>query len=426
MKGMIRSFFIVLLTFLTALALAQGSDKGSGISILYVDASSTVKAPDGSPERPYQSLSAAVSALKAKGKTAKPTIFRLAPGEYRDAVLDLASAFQLISWDGKKNEPSPSLASKVILNRVRIELKHPVGAMIRNLSLKDSIILMTNRNATLFVENAVIEGGRGAGLKVSGGSLSMNRCLILNSKASSGSRALDEGTGIVLQGGALAHLLDISCKDNDDGALRMSGMGTRAWVSGLKAEGNKSSGASAGDVFERGIGAVEARDGASLMLENSQIAGNAILGIMIADGARAHIRSSEVSSTSRLPGTNQARYGSNIVVISSQASQPSRLELANVKTSKAQGFGLQSVDGYLYAADSSISGNAIGLVLISPQNIVLPDLDACFSNTSCQGNELDISLNNLPLPDPSRVLGQNASATSPACGRLPWEDWPGL
>jgi hypothetical protein len=416
---------IISIIMLIALASLDAQDTGKkGKTVTwFVDVSSRVKNPDGGAGAPFSSLTSAIAA--GKRLTPGTLILCIAPGEYDAEDLGPRFSLTLQGWDPKRAGTFPDLKSKVIINNSRIAGETPITLTIKNLTVRGSTLTVDHRDARLLLNNVLVQGGKGAGILVRTGKLKLEKVTIEKTEAI-GDGSPDDGAGLVLAGGTGAVLTDLQLRGNSNGGLRIADKGTKVYGNRVTVADNKAVTPSVVDRYEPGIGAVEVRGGALLLLENAVIEANALVGLMIRDGGNCHIRDSEIRGTKGIRINRKTNFGANIVVLtgtrSSSSAQKTILEFARITSTAADSFGMQVIDSYVYGSESEIKGNTIGLALAAPLSINTPDLDSCFSGTTLYNNEVNYSADFLPLPDPGAVFNPaDAETTNTTCGRVPFD-----
>ena len=363
-------------------------------------------------------------------------VIELYPGEYEEGYTGIRSD-TVIRGQGDKNQIS--------LVDTQIESIGGHKLEMSDITLEEgSRIRSNNRNAETYLTDMTIRQGKNFGVRQHGGFLEMVRVVIIDTEIVEETIYLpntgtvlvfdpDQGGAILLTNRAEAVLEDIQLRDNAGGALRMSDRGTVAHVDTVYISNNNVDSETIItdvevdkriDTFEN-IGVVEVRNRAKLLMENAEFENNQFIGLLILNGARAHVRDVEFSGTKEIQVGSTLYGGSNIVVKQNTEllgeTGDAELELHDFLSTDAEGGGLVLYGGLVVGADGNITGNDVGVLVEEIEGVVF-EPDCISDNVYLYDNTLDFYQSELQLPDPdSQIMQQGQQpADEPLCASVPW------
>ncbi|MBN1798491.1 MAG: hypothetical protein JW822_07930 [Spirochaetales bacterium] len=410
---------LVLMIFIKPpLVFCQGKDKTDKISdkniekpelnVLYVDAASKSKNADGSKGLPFSSLRQAFSYIKSKGLRSI-TIY-LEQGKYREKTITLPCHIRILPA-GKLKHTKNVVTRRPLIMNTKIVNQDGYDLEIQNISF-DACSFEIKNNAKTIITDADFSYAPHCAVKQQGGRLKLINVAIIRTKGTN--QQEHSGTAILLTGGVTAVLDDLLLANNEDGALRIEGGGSKVYAHKVTVKENGCRRTDSGD-YTFGIGAVEVSKGAVLFMENSTVINNEFLGVFIFEGGKAHIRNTTVEGTKSVATAQGEWGGANISVCQKTAHLSfgtTELELAQVTTKGSAFCGLQIIDAWIRCQDVTITGNVFGLNIMSPNSINTPCLDECFDNCPNYNNEVDYSMDILPVPDAGDALDMIDGSTS--------------
>jgi hypothetical protein len=379
---------------------------------LFVDANAGPGRPDGTLQKPFKTIRSALDF--AAGKKYAGLILFVFPGNYEEGKITLrfnVSIKSFLARGGPRLQNPPALLRTTILNKGGFTLA------VDSFTLDQSSLTVAHGRAVTVIKDSLFENGTDFAIRQAGGKIKIENCTFRKT-ARRATDIADAGTALILEQGTVGTLASVTFQDNENGALAVSGDNTRVYARNVTASGNRSGpGVMA---YENGAGTVEVRDGALLLMENGLISDNGFLGLFVHNGGRAHIRDSLCEKTRSVTVNGSPLGGSNIVVKQTRAALAhgqAALQLTDVVTSGAALCGVQVIDGLFATSAGSVTGNAIGANIQSPEGIIPQSRVACFGDTRFSGNGTNLDSANLPVPDP---LG-NGSQNPAGCASVPFE-----
>ena len=158
------------------------------------------------------------------------------------------------------------------------------------------------------------------------------------------------------------------------------------------------------------IGALEVKNNATLLIENSLIENNEGIGIFVNNSSRMHLRNTTIRNTKSAQCSDGYKFwGYNLVITNS-----SIVELHNFSCNEADGVGIFIDNAYLTAEDGSVKNNTIGIHFgITPLESDYNPGNCVHENVRFVGNVSRISG---PIP---MVLNSDLSN----CKTVPWSLW---
>jgi len=415
-----RIYFIVLIleVIIPSLVFCQIKDRPDKISdkniekpethVLYVDAASKSKNANGSKGSPFSGLRQAFSYIKSNSLD-NITIY-IAEGNYKEKTLTIPCNIKIKTYS-KSELAKSKVVRRPIIKNTKIINQSGYIMELQNISFEASSFVLKN-NSTTILKDVDISYAPHQGIYQEGGTLKLVNVALLRTKATN--QQSHSGTGILLVGGVTAILHDVQLAYNEDGAFRIEGTGSRVYANKVTVKENGCKGSDSAH-YTFGNGAVEVSKGAVLFMENSIIMNNEFIGVFIFEGGKAHIRNTTVEGTTSVRTVQGNLGGANITVYQQTANLSfgtTELELTNVTSTGSDFCGLQIIDAWIRCQDVTITGNMFGLNIQNPNTINSPGLDVCFDNTSNYNNEVDYSLEYLPVPDPAEALDTIDGSTS--------------
>ena len=332
----------------------------------------------------------------------------LAAGTYNEGTLEISRDTNFLG----ESKDSVTISGASIVN----EGSHQLG--IKDVTLSesqgDAAVWVSNNAAVTRLETVDIVEATGNGLYQNGGDATLDDVTISNTIRQTSGEVIsgggefgelpaivlpvpiDSGAGIFLKGGVKVILQNIIMDNNANGALRIDGENTKVYSNELDV---RNSGFASELYSEDGIsvanGAVEARNGALLLMENGIISNNDFVGLLIMEGAKAHVRDVDVEDTNSVNIDGRNLGGIN-VALKTSADAPygiSEIEMHDFVVSGADLVGISVNNGKIYA-EGEVSENVIGIYLGTEADVERID---CLDVASID-NEMNLDSVVLPVP----------------------------
>lgn len=375
--------------------------------VLHVDGETGIESPDGTRDRPFPTLNAALA--HAAAGNACGVSLRLAPGFYEEdlTITRHTKILGETGGDGFLGFSSPFLAGSV-------ENSGPYFLRLRNLTLsqqdgeKGVGVSVAHPCASTRLDNVTILRSRGLGLFQKGGSFAFVDVEVNGTQAIEGNPS--SGTGILLTCGANGHMADVTLRGNESAGLIASGLHTNVEALDLVVLGTRTH----PDYLAQqptGVpwGAVHIRDGAYVAGRGFRIAHNWVIGIHANAGGRAFFEQGTVERTLGLdrvaPSSGAAPGGINV-----GAYRSAHLEMWDFSSIRADLCGAQvALEGELdlhgrWVLDASgrrvvtseISHCTIGACVSVPDY----SLERLSSAVAYKDNEINLDTAEIVIPDP--------------------------
>jgi hypothetical protein len=251
--------------------------------------------------------------------------------------------------------------------------------------------------ATTLVRGVLIDRAERYGIFQRGGALSVISSVIRETRAQADT--ISAGTGIYLSGGVQAVLGLVSIDRGESAALVATGADTQVYGNGVSVTGtgiNPHFRDQLDDLSYAGFAAVEAKNGALLLMEYSHLNDNERSGLLVHDGAQAHFRYAIISFTRTIEeeGLLRPLGGNNVLVVGAT------LEINNFTLSHAELAGLSALDAYVTLSDGTVSHSEIGVHVDPPDDPDYVALACLQDQVSYEHNARTIDSFILPVPDP--------------------------
>jgi hypothetical protein len=194
----------------------------------------------------------------------------------------------------------------------------------------------------------------------------------------------------------------------------IDGANTKAVLSGIIIRGAKlSQTLNSNNNKPTCVGALEVRNAATLLIENSLIENNEYIGVCVKDNSRMHLRNSSILNTKEVIDINgNKHFGHNLVVASN-----SIVELHGFQCSYSENHGILVNNAYLTAERGNINYNQIGISFIDIPTDANYNPDNCIhQNVMIEGNESRIGTDIVPIPDSPQPQPDTS-----LCKTVPWE-----
>ena len=336
---------------------------------------------DGSEEKPYRTI---IAALERAGQ------------------VNALSVRVLLSQGSYSGDLSINRDTEIIGDETKPEI---VGSI-------------TNTQFQLTLRNIKIVQAPMHGLKQSGGRLNMQNCVVKET------RQLDanplSGRAIVLSGGTIAVFDDVHVPSNRGQALYVSGDGTKLTARNFSANHNRIHPQVHNQAITAGsfdyTGAVEVVEGALVLLEEFTVDGNEFVGLLVRNGARAHLRSGTISSTKGFSTAGRLYGGRNLGIL-----YESTVEVHDIKVERAESVGIHINESYFSGSNLQIHNNPIG-VYETQQPETEYNFFECVHDLEMMNNSLNFEGVALQVPDPEDILGSDEQDEDAAyCPEVPWE-----
>ena len=276
-----------------------------------------------------------------------------------------------------------------------------------------------------------IHDSDGGGLRAEGGTVSTS-LLMVDSCRWSGDGP-EAGRAIVLTGGVKAALVGTILDDNAAGALLVEGPETRALAGLFVARRNFMSPAitaeiqGAGSIVD-GMGAVEVRDSALLLMQLARLEENAYIGLLVHRGGRAHFRSGTVLRTRHGASVYDPEWG--IVLLGGHNVAASHTAIGDAPRAEVELNDFELLDAdfagiSVWGAGASlrngdVGGNAIGAVLRNGVDDFRPGTaDVSGLTVRYYNNGINMDADAMLV-----IPGPDQSPDGPFCSGVPWVcDW---
>lgn len=252
--------------------------------------------PDGSMERPYPKINTALAAIGKSDSDCAPIVM-VAPGLYRENLI---------------NPPSVRLRAKpwdrpVILGRIQVE--GSTSFEVTGLWISgswDGPALSIGRCASADLISSRVLGSSGYGIYQTGGRLSMVDSEISGVRRNGDARTV--GAGLYQQAGS-ANLHEVRFRFNGGPAILSEGSDSRIGGSNVVVHGN--SVVWNGEMPERpvGLGAVEAGNGAKIVLRNSSLTDNEFIGLLAREDGTIEFTGGYVQETQMAEEDDHGGFG---------------------------------------------------------------------------------------------------------------------
>ena len=246
----------------------------------------------------------------------------------------------------------------------------------------------------------------------------MHNCVVKATRRSNANPL--SGRAIVLSGGTIAVFDDVHVRSNLGQALYVSGNGTKLTARNFSANHNLLHPAVLNQTITAGsfdyTGAVEIVEGALMLLEEFIIDGNEFLGVLVRNGARAHLRNGTISGTKGFSTPNVLYGGRNLGIL-----YESTVEVHDLKVEHAESASIHISESYLSGSSLQILDNPIG-VHERQQSETAYNFFKCVHNLEMDNNTINFDGVALPVQDPEDILGTDEQGADAAyCPEVPWE-----
>jgi hypothetical protein len=282
----------------------------------------------------------------------------------------------IASADGTPDRPFATIAAALDYAKARAVCGVRVsvmggGAHVSNLTITRPTILESGSEKgyvvgridnpagkTLKIRNMGIVG-QGQGVVQRGGVLKLSGVDFLYASDPSSSTSPQDGTAVMVSGGAKATLFDVRAAYGAGPAVHAAGAGTQVWLKHCTFEFNRVNphAVAQGSPSQRAhLGTVEISDAATAWFDDTTFRSNEANSLVVHNHGRAHVRSIVVKDTVRA-GTLNHVEGTGIYVAHGGA-----LELHNFSVS-SQRFGLWIYGGDVTASDGVFEHHDVPLAL---------------------------------------------------------------
>lgn len=161
------------------------------------------------------------------------------------------------------------------------------------------------------------------------------------------------------------------------------------------------------------IGALEVRNAATLLIENSLIENNENIGVCVKDNSKMHLRDSAIINTKVVTDiTGNNFFGDNLIVASG-----SIVELHRFSCNGAEGAGILVSNAYLTAENGNVNNNGIGIgFLDNPSDANYNPFNCVYENVVFSGNETRLGTGMIPITDLTQTPDRSL------CKTVPWSN----
>ncbi len=292
----------------------------------------------------------------------------------------------------------------------------PNTLKVERLTLQDSAapaaIRVDHPSAGTILTDVTINRAAVAGIWQTGGWLRASS-LRVSSTRSLPSAPLQQGAAIHIEGAAQARLSNVALVANEGNGLLAEGNSTRVHASAMTVRATRHNPNYAdletAVLAGYGFAGIMIHDEAELYGQNILVEDNDVLGVLVQDGANAHLRDIDVRRTTVV----QKFGGSNIAVDSAG------LELHDFTSSHAT-VGLVLVDAQFHAYDGVSHNNYFGVAFVQLTTGSYSDYK-CAQNVTLQGNTERYSFwGFLPVPEICFDGLEACTPPPPVCHSVPW------
>jgi hypothetical protein len=356
---------------------------------------------DGTAARPFRTIGDALD--RAADLDACGVEIRVADGIYAERVV--LSRHTIIDGESRAGV----LIAGSIVNNAGADLAVR-DLTIANLEGPGAIVTDAPCAAT-DIRRVTVDRASGFGIYQRGGALTLLASIVRNTSGEAGSRLA--GTALYLTGGVQASLGLVELSDHATSALVASGPETRVYGTSIAVShtGVNPFFTEAASALGEVPAAVEARDGALLLMEFSSITRSELVGLRVRDGSRAHFRYGQVART-RNPDVTTA----NAVAMS----DGSVLELTGFTLTRGAVIGLRVDSAFATASAGEVSWHSIG-VLIHGMPAPGDPQYTLESAVSCLNTDVTYAHNDVPLDSGLMPRPCDGPECLRACRRVPFE-----
>lgn len=295
------------------------------------------ESPDGSRERPFPTLGAAMDAIRGRGLDCAPIVM-VAGGLYRENLLGPPST----RLRARSRDRPVILGQVVVKGSTSFELDG-----IRISGSWDGPALRLGSCSSVDVLTSRIVGSTRYGIHQTGGRLRLTDVEVLGVRREGEGRT--EGSALYQQGGS-AVLHGVRFRFNAGPAILSEGRSSR--IEGSNVEVHESGVLWPGELPEPpvGLGAVEAGDSARVTLRNSTLTDNEFIGLLGREGGSVEFTGGRVSRTRQFQVEDAGAFG----------------------TSAHGGFGAYALGGAVWLEDFTIADHPLCGIAVAHEG----DLDA--------------------------------------------------
>lgn len=396
----------------------------------------------GTKENPFNNISKALD--YAKELQCQNALINIDIGDYSNiGRLDITMNTEMKGYNIDED------SSEVTTSEVFLEDAYIVNTGEYNLKLKSITISgpgetnllpgvgveVNNENAYTELDKVIIQDAVGNGIKQTGGKLIMNDVSITGTDVKilpffTGQRFIflkelpDSGAGIFLGGGVEAILTDIDLVGNENGAMIADGKDTKVYAKDWSVWDNYKD-------EERlrieptaieGVGIIEVRNRALLLMEDSSISTNYFIGLLVQNGGRSHVRRTNFFGTSELREPLEVdglSFGGGINILVRQRLNKinqgiAELEISDGVSTHADSTGFSITDAVVKISRFNITDNSIGVRLSFPNNLHEFEGECMSDNVFVKDNGQEVvQSEGLSLPEPRELVQRGDSVEIP-------------
>jgi hypothetical protein len=337
-------------------------------------------APDGSEARPFLSIGDALARAEELDLCGVEIILRR--GQHRGEVV-LSRHLRL------RGDPD---RRTTLTGRGSITSTGPYTLEVEDLRLmpfgEAPGIVADDPCASTALRNVDVIAAKGFGVRQRGGSLHAVDVRVLDTQSEPA--FVSRGTGIYVHCGAHASLWRTELAFNDSAALHIADPGTSVEANGLEVRrtGVHPTIEAGGCRWGRGVGAVQARDSASLELVDFDIRNNLHVGMVVGWDAEADLLIGRISRTRRC---DSGRGGFDLISTESASARLTLFSLDHGETAGAYVEGTGEMDLHI----GWVEQNAVGAAIRAPAF----DLARLRDGVIYRFNERNLQTEALPLPE---------------------------
>lgn len=367
------------------------------------------KGASGTEDSPFPTIADAIALARQQG--ACGVELRLAPGRYEENV-DVSLDLRVIG------EGEGVVLTGSIVNYAGWDL-HLERVVLQSSSWPGAIIVDSQCDSRTEISRVRIDGAAGSGIFQRGGSIRIGLTTIRGVRAVPG--APESGTALWLTGGTKAVLGLVGIEENAAGGILAEGEETGVYAAGVLIERNEVT--PFAEVLEEGAlpqgPGIDVRDGALLLMQFSVVRDNDLYGLLLRNGARAHVRYSKIERTRRLPSTHAYEWLADANVL---VDDGSAIELDSYLVAHSlAGIILRNSLGS--GSRGEISHHAIGIGLLFsslPTGEEVSNLVTCMTDrTRMLHNDRNVDSTILPLPPTDPPGGE--PPPPPVCERVAFD-----
>jgi hypothetical protein len=373
-------------------------------TVYHVDKDSTAATPDGSLIRPFRTISQAITSADKFNLCG--VSLRVASGFYAEGDIHITRHTKIIGLGNSKNLFSGVFVEGSVTNTGPFYLELSNSNLVWFREEAADGLFVENPCASTRLEDVRIAGFRGFGIRHRGGSMSLTRTSVVDTRASD--ESLSHGTGILLNCGTRARMYTVTLARNETSGLIIAGPGTEVEALGIAVNRTRVHPQVVDPTYGNPWGAVHVRDDARLEAHGFTINSNWFFGVRVNTGGYAFLENGILSNTQgierffpgqgrrRRGGINAGAYYNGHLVMSDFVSTRAGLCAVGVAENGEINLRGRNINVGGDRRDSSeISRSPIGVCIALEEY----DFDRMINGVAFRDNERNVDAMFLPLPD---------------------------